>query len=261
MAATRRFIQARNFTRGRDSSIDVLVIHTMENQEKPDGAENIANWFAGSTAPKASAHYCIDSDSIVQCVRDEDVAWHAPGANHDGLGFEHAGTAKQTGRDWEDDFSKSMIALSAELVAEKCVQYKIPPVWLTAADLQAGRRGITSHDNVSKAFHQSTHWDPGVGFNIQRYLKRVRELMGDVDPKMFKEDPPLVRKGAEGWRVKQVQRRLKVHGFDTGSVDGDFGPNTEKQVRAFQKAQDIEVDGVVGPMTWKMLNKAPGTKT
>jgi N-acetyl-anhydromuramyl-L-alanine amidase AmpD len=255
--ATRRFIQARNYTRGRDSSIDVLVIHTMENGEKPDGAENIANWFAGSTAPRASAHYCIDNNSIVQCVRDEDVAWHAPGANHDGIGFEHAGTAKQTGRDWSDEYSATMLELSAELVAEKCVQYKIPPVWLTPADLQAGRRGITSHNNVSQAFHQSTHWDPGSGFNIQRYLKRVRELMGNVDPKAFKEDPPVVRQGDSGWRVKQLQKRLKLHGFDPGAVDGDFGPNTEKQVRAFQQAQDIEVDGIVGPMTWKMLNKAP----
>ncbi len=252
-----RFIQARNFTRGRDASIDVLVIHTMENKENPDSAENIANWFAGSTAPEASAHYCIDNNTVVQCVRDEDVAWHAPGANHDGLGFEHAGTAKQTGRDWTDDYSNSMLELSARLVADKCVKYRIPPVWLTPADLQAGRRGITSHNNVSKAFGRSTHWDPGVGFNVQRYLARVRKAMEDVGGEHFKADPPLLRKGASGWRVKQVQRRLEVHGFDVGNVDGDFGPETEKQVREFQRAHDIEVDGVVGPMTWKMLNKAP----
>ena len=255
--ATRRFIQARNYTRGRDSSIDVLVIHTMETKEGSDSADNIANWFAGSTAPEASAHYCIDDNSVIQCVRDEDVAWHAPGANHDGLGFEHAGTAKQTGRDWGDEYSRAMLEHSAELVAEKCVKYKIPPVWLTPADLQAGRRGITSHNNVSKAFGRSTHWDPGVGFNVERYLKRVRQKMGSVEPRDFKADPPLLRSGTSGWRVKQLQRRLKIHGFDVGGIDGDFGPKTEQQVRAFQKSRDIEVDGVVGPMTWKMLNKAP----
>ena len=81
--------------------------------------------------------------------------------------------------------------------------------------------------------------------------------MGSVDAQAFKQDPPLVRRGDSGWRVKRIQKRLKLHGFGTGSIDGDFGPSTEKQVRAFQKAQDIDVDGVVGPMTWKMLNKAP----
>jgi N-acetyl-anhydromuramyl-L-alanine amidase AmpD len=252
-----RFIQARNFTRGRESSIDVLVIHTMENKESPDSAENIASWFAGGSAPQASAHYCIDNNTVVQCVRDEDVAWHAPGANHDGLGFEHAGTAKQTGRDWTDEYSKSMLERSAQLVAEKCVKYRIPPVWLTPADLQAGRRGITSHNNVSKAFGRSTHWDPGVGFNVQRYLARVRQAMRDVGGEHFKADPPLLRKGDRGWRVKQVQRRLEVHGFDVGNADGVFGPQTEAQVREFQRSRDIEVDGIVGPMTWKMLNKAP----
>jgi N-acetyl-anhydromuramyl-L-alanine amidase AmpD len=255
-----RFVQARNYTRDRTSSIDVLVIHTMENAEKPDGAENIASWFAGSTAPEASAHYCIDANSIVQCVRDEDVAWHAPGANHDGLGFEHAGTAKQTGRDWQDDFSRAMLARSAELVAEKCAQYKIPPVWLYPPDLQAGRRGITSHNNVSKAFGRSTHWDPGEGFNVQRYLrlvrKKLRERGQDVPPgNDLKPNPPTVGRGDSGWRVKSVQRRLAYHGFDPGATDGDFGPQTEEAVKSFQKSRDLDVDGVVGPMTWKALHQ------
>jgi hypothetical protein len=255
-----RFIQSRNFTKGRSWSIDVLVIHTMENAEKPDSAENVANWFAGSTAPEASAHYCIDDNSVVQCVRDEDVAWHAPGANHDGLGFEHAGTAKQTGRDWDDDYSKAMLARSAALVAEKCAQYDIPPVWLYPADLQAGRRGITSHDNVSKAFRRSTHWDPGTGFNVQRYLRLVRRNLRERGhdirrSRLLKPDPPTVRLGDSGWAVKRAQRRLAHHECDPGGLDGDFGPETEKAVRRFQEVHDLDIDGVVGPHTWKALNK------
>lgn len=255
-----RFIQARNYTKGRSCSIDVLVIHTMENAEKPDGAENIAGWFAGSTAPEASAHYCIDSDSVVQCVRDEDVAWHAPGANHDGLGFEHAGTARQTGRDWQDEFSVAMLERSARLVAKKCEQYEIPPVWLYPSDLQAGRRGITSHNNVSRAFHRSTHWDPGEGFNVQGYLRLVRSHLKDGGEDLkhrraLKPDPPTVGRGDDGWAVKMAQRRLEHHGFDPGPIDGDFGPNTEKAVKRFQRSRDLDPDGIVGPLTWKALNK------
>src|SRR5262249_13152262 len=51
---------------------NLIVIHTMENAEKPDKAEEVALWFAGKTAyppPQASAHFCIDENSIVQCVR------------------------------------------------------------------------------------------------------------------------------------------------------------------------------------------------
>jgi len=135
------FVQARNYTGGRANAIDVLVIHTMESPEKPDTAESVAAWFAGSTAPQASAHYCIDGNSIVQCVRDEDVAWHAPGANHNGLGFEHAGRAAQTAHDWSDDYSLACLALSAELVARKCEKHHIPVVWLQSADLRARQAG------------------------------------------------------------------------------------------------------------------------
>jgi N-acetyl-anhydromuramyl-L-alanine amidase AmpD len=254
-----KFIEARNYTRRRDSSIDLLIIHTMEAPEKGETAENIASWFAGSTAPQASAHYCIDSNSVVQCVRDSDVAWHAPGANHDGIGFEHAGFAKSTGRDWSDDYSTSMLALSARLAAEKCAEYQIPVVWLSSSDLRAGRRGITSHNNVSKAFGGSTHWDPGTGFPVQGYLRQVRKILAEggttFDFPHLKNDPPTLRRGDNGWRVKRLQRRLGHHGYDVGEVDGDFGPNTERAVRDFQGAKDLDVDGVVGPMTWKALLK------
>src|SRR5436190_2398673 len=157
-----------NHTSGRH--IDLIVIHTMEMDEKGDTAESCAHWFQNPAA-QVSAHYCVDSDSIVQCVRDQDVAWHAPGANFNGVGIEHAGRAKQTGRDWGDDYSTAMLERSAGLTASLCKKYKIPVTWLQPADLLAGKRGITSHNNVSKAFKRGTHWDPGEGFPIQAYLE------------------------------------------------------------------------------------------
>lgn len=52
--------------------------------------------------------------------------------------------------------------------------------------------------------------------------------------------------------VRTVQSRLVEHGHDTG-IDGLFGPKTERTVRAFQEAQGLEVDGLVGPATWAAL--------
>lgn len=167
------FVPAKNFTRVGGRTINLVVVHDMESPETAKTAESVAAWFAGPNAPQASAHYCIDSDSIVQCVRDQDVAWHAPGANHDGLGLEHAGYARQSRAEWLDAYGIQMLAKSARLTAELCAKYGIPIRHLNAADLRRGDKGITGHVDVSQAFRRSDHTDPGASFPWDTYLAMV----------------------------------------------------------------------------------------
>jgi Putative peptidoglycan binding domain/CHAP domain len=56
--------------------------------------------------------------------------------------------------------------------------------------------------------------------------------------------------------VLQVQRRLARLGFEPGPLDGEYGPATERAVRAFQAAAGIDADGVVGPQTRAALAAA-----
>lgn len=63
------------------------------------------------------------------------------------------------------------------------------------------------------------------------------------------------RNGSKGEQVKTIQRLLKALGQDCGKVDGIFGANTLKAVKAFQKAEHIDADGVVGRDTWTKLLK------
>lgn len=173
----KKFIQARNYTKVSKRDIDQIVIHTMEADEKPTTAEAVAAWFAGSTAPEASTHYNFDSDSIVQSVYDHDVAWCAPGANHNGLHMEHAGRASQNWRGWHDPFSQKMLLLSAQLVAQKCKRYGIPVRRLTPAQVRAGAKGICGHIDVTRAFpDKGSHTDPGKDFPWRQYLKYVKQF-------------------------------------------------------------------------------------
>jgi len=254
-----RFVQARHYTSAQRTAIDLIVVHTMEAPQKPTTAENVASWFAGATAPQASAHYCVDADSIVQTVRDEDVAWHAPGANHNGLGLEHAGFARFSADDWGNEYNQRMLDRSSTLVAALCRRYRIPPVWLYPADLMAGRRGITSHVNVSQAFRRSDHTDPGTNFPVQTYLRQVQQkLQGKkpVRPKPLKDPPPTLGRGDRGNWVVRLQRLLAARGFDPGPGDGVFGPATEKAVRALQAKMGLDADGVAGRLTWRALEAA-----
>ena len=66
----------------------------------------------------------------------------------------------------------------------------------------------------------------------------------------------VLRRGAKGAEVEALQTRLKELGYYTGSVDGDFGNNTQNAVKAFQKQNGLTADGVVGAQTANMLNSS-----
>lgn len=67
---------------------------------------------------------------------------------------------------------------------------------------------------------------------------------------------PVLRRGDKGSEVKGMQRHLIGYGFSCGSsgADGSFGPATEKALKAYQKANGLEQDGVRGPATFKSMN-------
>lgn len=149
-----------------------ICIHDMEAPEKDKTAENVANYFRNGTV-KASAHLCIDSNSIVQCVWDNNIAYAAPGANHDMLHVELAGYAKQTPDDWADPYSTAMLTIAADAVAQYCLKYDIPVKHLSNAELKKGEKGIVGHYQVSEVYKRSSHHDPGKGFPWEFFLERI----------------------------------------------------------------------------------------
>lgn len=63
------------------------------------------------------------------------------------------------------------------------------------------------------------------------------------------------RRGAKGEPVRIVQLRLAALGYDVGTADGVFGPQTDKALRSFQRESGLEPDGIVGPKTAAALLK------
>ncbi|HEX8773837.1 MAG TPA: peptidoglycan-binding protein [Pyrinomonadaceae bacterium] len=60
-------------------------------------------------------------------------------------------------------------------------------------------------------------------------------------------------KGVRGEIVRKMQRRLIDLGFNTQGVDGDYGNNTEKAVKAFQKSRGMEQTGEVDTTAFETL--------
>jgi peptidoglycan hydrolase-like protein with peptidoglycan-binding domain len=69
----------------------------------------------------------------------------------------------------------------------------------------------------------------------------------------------VLRPGATGVEVEELQRWLKAAGHNPGPIDGKYGAKTTAAVRAFQQAHSpLVVDGKVGSATRAMLAWALG---
>jgi N-acetyl-anhydromuramyl-L-alanine amidase AmpD len=236
--------------------VGLVVIHSAEVGEDLGSAESLMRRCA-VTDRVSSWHYAVDADSVTQSVREEDTAFHAPGANDSGVGIELAGTARQTAAEWDDTFSRATIARAAELAAAICARWSIPIEAVDAAGLLAGARGITTHAAVSKAFKRSTHTDPGPAFPLARFIElaRAQAAAGGAS----QPPRPALARGDKGDAVVELQRRLNGAGADPPlKADGDFGERTERAVKRFQVAKVLPETGIADAATWARLPELAG---
>ncbi len=72
---------------------------------------------------------------------------------------------------------------------------------------------------------------------------------------------PVLQQGSSGTAVALAQRLLVLYGYPNlvGTVDGIFGPKTLSAVQQFQKDQNIQADGIIGPITWNKFIYPAGT--
>ena len=63
-------------------------------------------------------------------------------------------------------------------------------------------------------------------------------------------------KGAAGSKVKTLQVRLEIQGYDPGPIDGIFGARTATAVKSFQESKNLTADGVVDEITWKAIGQS-----
>lgn len=164
--------RATFYTEGRASSVDYIVVHTIQGSLQ-SGIHTIAH---GSR--EVSAHYLVGRDgTVVQMVREADTAWHAGTCpigsdpaecewppsrvlNANSVGIEHAG---HTG---DPDYpTEAMYRASAELVRHLAAAYDVP----------LDRQHIVGHGEL-----KPTKPDPGPPWDWDYYMRLVR---GEPEPR------------------------------------------------------------------------------
>lgn len=172
------FVQAAGYTRGRADGPPLwIVIHDMEASEHSGRAESTAAYFANpGDGRQVSSHYCVDNDSVVQCVDLDDVAWtvgNRPG-NYRGINWELSGFARQTRAEWLDAFGQQMFARMAPVVQSDSKRFRIPIRKLTVAELKKFTPGVTSHYDLGLAFGGTDHTDPGPNFPWDEFINVMK---------------------------------------------------------------------------------------
>lgn len=95
-------------------------------------------------------------------------------------------------------------------------------------------------------------WGPGMQAAHSAYVAVVSRPTPAPSPSGAR---PIIRKGAEGKDVKDLQDRLngRYPAYSKLTADGKFGPATERVVKEFQKRSGLVNDGIVGGRTWAAL--------
>lgn len=154
------------------SAIKWVVLHSTEGGT----AESVARYFKSSTA-QGSTHLVVDDKECQRCLPNTAVPWGASGANFAGIHIEQCGFAKWSLVIWRSHLKT--LQRAAFKTALHCHWYGIPIVFREAADLKAGKPGITTHKECSRAFG-GTHWDPGPGWPRPLFMALVRAYSDDL---------------------------------------------------------------------------------
>ena len=260
------------------NDIKWLVIHYTANDG--DSAKGNGNYFKNNK-PKASAHYFVDDNVIVNSVPDNYTAYAVGGKKYNNNGGKYYGVCTNTNslsielcdtkRNGKSDLSSETRKNAIELARHLCKKYKIDKNHIImhyqvngklcpkyfVEDTKAWKKfkddifatNITSTTIVKKP----TVINSTLVKEMQKALNSAYKLKLVIDGKLGEKTKTaiktyLIRNGSKGAYAKWVQKRLNAKGYNI-KVDGVFGSKSVAALKKYQKAKGLTVDGVCGYAT------------
>src|ERR1700749_4752585 len=165
------------------TTVQVVIIHTTEGAANGTAAENGAAYDQERT-DGTSTHYFHDSNSTIQCVRTEDIAYAAR-TQGNLRGIQHELCTRAGSAIWTDAYHTALLARAAKQTARDCSKWNIPVRRISSGQIPARLTGICGHVDATHAFRADggTHTDPGAAFPWARFISLVQaefdKLKGD----------------------------------------------------------------------------------
>ena len=257
------------------NTIKWLVIHYTANDG--DSAKGNGNYFKNNK-PKASAHYFVDDNVIVNSVPDNYTAYAVGGKKYNNNGGKYYGICTNsnsisielcdTERNGKSDLSGKTRKNAIELARHLCKKYKIDKNHIIMHYQVNGKlcpKYFVEDTKAWKKFKDDifaetnklvtipTVINANLVKEMQKALNSAYKLKLVIDGKLGEKTKTaiktyLIRNGSKGAYAKWVQKRLNAKGYNI-KVDGVFGSKSVAALKKYQKAKGLTVDGVCGYAT------------
>lgn len=190
---------------GKIPEVIWIVAHTLECEAKPGLAEDLARGYFQNE--KVSVH-CVNDPSItIGGLLTDTQGWHAGATgNKYALADEVTGRAGWSQSTWLNGNPRLALQRQWIAMAQLGVAVNFRPEefrWLSLAEVKSRSvRGFCGHVDISMAFGESNHWDPGpeypyaIGMTNIRWYAGVADYWG-LDPGTRPGDAPLGPGGGE----------------------------------------------------------------
>lgn len=246
-----------NKTSPRKNKIDRITIHHMAGNLT---IENCGNVFAPSSR-QASSNYGIGSDGRVGLyVEEKDRAWTSSSSANDNRAVTIEVADNVIGNGW--GCSNEAMAKLVLLCADICRRNGISKLSYTGDT----KGNMTLHKWFASTDCPGAYLEsqmPTIANEVNKLLKSgatsytwnsatassgIATTTTSTDSNSNPESKGYLTKGDTGSAVKTMQTMLIACGYGCGSsgTDGSFGSDTLTALKAFQKANNLEVDGFYG---------------
>ncbi|WP_276652488.1 peptidoglycan recognition protein family protein [Corynebacterium vitaeruminis] len=197
------------------SKCQLIAIHTYECP-RGDDLESRADWQ--QTSQTGSYTILVGTERTLRANDDNYIPWSA-GATGNARGLHLSFLAySASSRDEWLRYDKQL-RLGARVAADWCTRYGIPARKLTSSEVKAGTRGICGHGEISAAWREVDHTDPGANFPWDVFIAYVKEYMGGAPA-------PTTSSSSEGSSLMTLTEK-----FFTDWMSGYLGP----QINALQQ--------------------------
>lgn len=250
-----------NYSKGVKIIPRYIVIHETDNDNPGADAKSHFNYWDTNIEAKSSVHFVVDDKIVIQLLETNEKAWHV-------------GDNKNYSDITNDNVIGIEICVNSDGVFSKAYENCIELVKSLMNDINIKANRVVRHydasgKNCPRKIIATGKWEDFKNSLVDNHISMIKSILSiqvlcnklnvkDYEGKTLYEDniigprtkfavrklPTIKKWSKETEAIKFIQKFFDI------KVDGIFGDDTERVVKKWQSNIKIQIDGIVGPITW-----------